>query len=376
MTEPAPNEPAAERVRVAVVFGGRSSEHSISCVSAGSVLRALDRDRYDVVPVGITQDGRWVLAPDDPDRLAISDGRLPTVPSGSEVALSADPTAPGLQVRAAGDVPVELHAVDVVFPVLHGPWGEDGTIQGLLELAGVPYVGSGVFASAAAMDKGRMKALFAAAGLGQAPYVVITERDWIHDRAGALARVRELGRPVFVKPARAGSSLGISRVTASHDLPEAIELARRHDPRVVVEAAVQDAREVECGVLTDADGRARASVCAEIVVREGHDFYDFAAKYLEDAADLVVPADLPPDVVGRVHEVALAAFDALGCEGLARCDVFVRPDGEVLINEVNTMPGFTPISMFPRAWAAWGVDYPALVDHLLQDALRRGTGLR
>ena len=307
MTEPAPNEPAAERVRVAVVFGGRSSEHSISCVSAGSVLRALDRDRYDVVPVGITQDGRWVLAPDDPDRLAISDGRLPTVPSGSEVALSADPTAPGLQVRAAGDVPVELHAVDVVFPVLHGPWGEDGTIQGLLELAGVPYVGSGVFASAAAMDKGRMKALFAAAGLGQAPYVVITERDWTHDRAGALARVRELGRP---RVRQAGTGRFQPGDQSGHRTARPAggdRAARRHDPRVVVEAAVQDAREVECGVLTDADGRDGPSVCAEIVVREGHDFYDFAAKYLEDAADLVVPADLPPDVVGRVHEVARAA---------------------------------------------------------------------
>lgn len=358
------------------MFGGRSSEHAISCVSAGSVLRALDRERYDVVPVGITADGRWVLAPDDPDRLAITDGRLPSVSAGDEVVLSADPTAGGLLVRAAGDVPEALREVDVVFPVLHGPYGEDGTIQGLLELAGVPYVGSGVFASAAAMDKGRMKALFAAAGLEQAAYVVLTDRDWRTDPAGSLARVRELGRPAFVKPARAGSSVGITRVAASHDLEAAIELARRHDPRVVVEAAVEGAREVECGVLVGEDGAPKVSVCAEIVLRGGHEFYDFEAKYLDDAAELIVPADLPPHAVAAVRDVAVRAFEALGCEGLARCDVFVRPDGTVLINEVNTMPGFTPISMFPRTWAESGLDYPSLVDHLVQDALRRGTGLR
>ncbi|MBI1377733.1 MAG: D-alanine--D-alanine ligase [Frankiales bacterium] len=366
-----------QRIRVAVVFGGRSSEHAISCVSAGSVLSALDRGRYDVVPIGLTPDGRWVLEADDPERLRITDGKLPEVDAtGVSLVLAGDPTRHDLEVHAPGDVPATLAGVDVVFPVLHGPYGEDGTIQGLLELAGVPYVGSGVLASAAAMDKGAMKALLAHAGLEQAPYTVVTDRDWRRDRAGALARAWELGFPLFVKPARAGSSVGISKVRDAEGLVAAIEAAREHDPRVVVEAAVEGAREVECGVLVDEHGEPQASVCAEIVVHGDHEFYDFEAKYLEDAADLVVPADLPPEVSERVRELSVRAFDALSCEGLARCDFFVTADGRVLVNEVNTMPGFTAISMFPRVWAASGVDYPALVDRLVADALRRGTGLR
>jgi D-alanine-D-alanine ligase len=367
----------SERIRVAVVFGGRSSEHAISCVSAGSVLRALDRERYDVVPIGLTPDGRWVLEADDPERLRITDGKLPEVDAtGVSLVLAGDPTRRDLEVHAPGDVPGSLAGVDVVFPVLHGPYGEDGTLQGLLEMAGVPYVGSGVLASAAAMDKGAMKALFAHAGLEQAPYAVITDRDWRRDRAGALERVAALGLPVFVKPARAGSSLGITKVKDRSELESAIEAAREHDPRVVVEASVEGVREIECGVLADADGEPRASVCAEIVVHGAHEFYDFEAKYLDDAADLVVPADLPVEVSDRVRDLAVRAFDALSCEGLARCDFFLAPDGRVLVNEVNTMPGFTSISMFPRVWAESGVGYPELVDRLVADALRRGTGLR
>ena len=367
----------AQRIRVAVVFGGRSSEHAISCVSAGSVLRALDRGRYDVVPIGVAQDGRWVLEADEPDRLRITDGALPSVDAtAASLVLAGDPTRRELEVHAPGDVPATLAGVDVVFPVLHGPFGEDGTIQGLLEMAGIPYVGSGVLASAAAMDKGVMKTMFAQAGLEQAPYAVITDRDWRRRRDDVLAEVGALGLPVFVKPARAGSSLGITKVTAADDLVAAIDEARRHDPRVVVEAAVEGAREIECGVLVDPDGEPQASVCAEIVVHGAHEFYDFEAKYLDDAADLVVPADLPADVAARVRELSLRAFDALGCEGLARCDFFVTPEGRVVVNEVNTMPGFTSISMFPRVWAASGVDYPTLVDRLVADALRRGTGLR
>ena len=365
------------RIRVAVVFGGRSSAHAISCVSAGSVLRALDRERYDVVPIGLTTDGRWVLESDDPDRLRITDGVLPEVDAtGTSLVLAGDPTRRDLEVHAPGDVPGTLAGVDVVFPVLHGAYGEDGTIQGLLEMAGVPYVGSGVLASAAAMDKGVMKALFAGAGLAQAPYAVITDRDWARDREGALERVAALGLPVFVKPARAGSSLGISKVSDADALVAAIEFAREHDPRVVVEASVENAREIECGVLVDVDGVPQVSVCAEIVVKGDHEFYDFEAKYLDDAADLVVPADLAPELSDEVRALAIRAFDALGCEGLARCDFFVTPDGHVVINEVNTMPGFTSISMFPRVWQETGVDYPTLVDRLVADALRRGTGLR
>jgi D-alanine-D-alanine ligase len=285
----------SERIRVAVVFGGRSSEHAISCVSAGSVLKALDRDRYDVVPIGLTPDGRWVLEADDPDRLRITDGKLPqVVATGVSLVLAADPTRRDLEVHAPGDVPGTLAGVDVVFPVLHGPYGEDGTIQGLLEMAGIPYVGSGVLASAAAMDKGAMKAMFAHAGLEQAPYVVITDRDWRRDPAGSLERVAALGLPVFVKPARAGSSLGITKVKRAAEVEAAIEAARVHDPRVVVEASVEGAREIECGVLVDVDGDPQASVCAEIVVHGAHEFYDFEAKYLDDAADLCATSPCAP----------------------------------------------------------------------------------
>ena len=366
-----------ERIRVAVVFGGRSSEHAISCVSAGSVLRALDRDRYDVVPIGIAPDGRWVLESDDADRLRITDGVLPEVDAErASLVLAADPTRRSLEVHVPGDVPSQLAGVDVVFPALHGPYGEDGTIQGLLEMAGVPYVGSGVLASAAAMDKGVMKVLFAHAGLEQAAYVVITDREWRRDRDDAISRATALGLPLFVKPSRAGSSLGITKVSDLADLEAAIEAARRHDPRVVVEASVEGAREIECGVLVDDQGQPQASVCAEIVVHGDHEFYDFDAKYLDDAAELVVPAKLPDDIADLVRQLAVRAFDALGCEGLARCDFFLTADGRVLVNEVNTMPGFTSISMFPRVWAESGIDYPTLVDRLVADALRRGTGLR
>jgi D-alanine-D-alanine ligase len=366
------------RIRLAVVFGGRSTEHSVSCVSAGSVLAAVDRERYDVVPIGISHEGRWVLAADEPEKLAITGGALPEVEeSGAAVVLSGDPTSRGLSVREPGKVPQELGHVDVVLPLLHGPYGEDGTIQGLFELAGIPYVGSGVFASAAAMDKGHMKSLLQAAGLPVGPYAVVTPRAWERDPAAVRETVAALGFPVFVKPARAGSSIGISKVRGPEELDAAIEAARAHDPRVVVEAAVEG-REIECGVLEGMDGDGpEASVPAEVVVGGGHEFYDFAAKYLPDeGTELVVPADLPDRVADEVRELACRAFDALSCEGLARVDFFVRPDHTVLVNEVNTMPGFTPASMFPLMWRASGLDYPALVDRLVQTALSRPSGLR
>jgi D-alanine-D-alanine ligase len=361
------------RVRVAVVFGGRSTEHAISCVSAGSVLAALDRDRHDVVAVAITPEGRWVLAPDDPAQLAISGRELPAVKDGPAIALPGDPTVGGL-VPLEASVGPALQAVDVVFPVLHGPYGEDGTIQGLLELAGVPYVGSGVLASAAAMDKAVAKPLLRAAGLTVADAVVVRSAQWRRDPAGCAAAVRRLGLPVFVKPARGGSSIGISRVGDWAQLAVAVEDALRNDPKVLAEAGVAG-REVECGVLDGPDGP-QASVPAEIRVVAGHDFYDFEAKYLDSATELDVPADLPAEVAQRLREQALTAYTALGCEGLARVDFFVGEDGGLTVNEVNTMPGFTPSSMFPRMWAASGVDYRALVDRLIASALRRGTGLR
>jgi D-alanine-D-alanine ligase len=367
--------------RVAVVFGGRSSEHAISCVSAGSVLRAIDRERYDVVPIGIGVDGRWVLAADDPDRLVIASGVLPAVdPSGSSVLLAGDPTAGALVISDPSRVPEALGAVDVVFPVLHGPYGEDGTIQGLLELAGVPYVGSGVLSSAVSMDKAAMKVMLAGAGLPVGPYVVVHDRDWSGDEgpAAVVAAVRErLTLPVFVKPARAGSSVGITKVKSWDDLGSAIGSARGHDPKVVVEQGLSG-REIECGVLESVDGRGvETSVCAEIRVHGDHEFYDFEAKYLgDDVTELLVPADLPDGLSERIQAMAVAAFRALECEGFARVDFFVGDDDSVTVNEVNTIPGFTPVSMFPLMWAASGVDYPTLVDRLIESALRKRSGLR
>jgi D-alanine-D-alanine ligase len=378
---PARDEPAppwaGRRPRVAVVFGGRSSEHAVSCMTAAGVLRAIDRDRYDVVPVGIATDGRWVLAADDPAALEARGSALPQVDgSGPGVLVPTATTDRTFSVLRPGEVPATLGDVDVVLPLLHGPFGEDGTLQGLLELGDVPYVGSGVLASAASMDKHYMKVLLAGHGLPVGPYAVITPRQWATDPDTALAALEPLGYPLFVKPARAGSSMGITKVVDANGLHAAIEEARRHDPKVVVEAAVTG-RELECGVLQDLDGTPRASEVGEIEVLSGHDFYDFSAKYVDEAnVRLSCPADIGPDVRARVQDVAVAAFDVMGCEGLARVDVFLTGDGEVVVNEINTMPGFTPLSMYPRMWAASGVDYPTLVDRLLQLALTRPTGLR
>jgi D-alanine-D-alanine ligase len=361
------------RTRIAVVFGGRSTEHAISCVSAGSVLAALDRDRYDVIAVGITPEGRWVLAADDPELLSIRGRELPAVKDGAAVALPGDPTVGGLIPLEDG--PAVLGMVDVVFPVLHGAYGEDGTIQGLLEMAGVPYVGSGVLASAAAMDKAVARVLLTAAGITMTPAVVVRRGEWDSDPAAVERSARGLGLPVFVKPARGGSSIGISRVADWAALPVAMEDALRCDPKVLIEAAV-DGREIECGILEGADGRPAASVPAEIRLRGDYAFYDFEAKYLDAATEMDCPADLPDDVTERLQDLARRAFVALDCSGLARVDFFLGPDGALTLNEVNTMPGFTPSSMFPRMWAATGLDYRALVDRLIQTALRRGTGLR
>jgi len=353
-------------LRVAVVFGGRSSEHSISCISASGVMRALDPRKYEVLAIGIAPDGRWLRV--DPETDFSLDGEaLPQVPDfGDCAALSPDP----VRLRE------QLGEIDVVFPVLHGPWGEDGTVQGLLELSALNYVGSGVLASAAGMDKITMKVLLAHAGLPVGSFVGITDRQWREGAPECLSRASELGLPLFVKPARAGSSRGITKVKDHARLAAAIVEARAHDPRVIVEAGVQAGREIECGVLVLADGQAAASRCAEILVGGQHEFYDFEAKYLEDSAELVVPAHMDAELEEQVQSLALRAFEALGCEGLARVDFFIGADGEVMINEVNTMPGFTPISMFPRMWQASGLTYAEILDALIDDALRRGTGLR
>jgi D-alanine-D-alanine ligase len=368
------------RARVAVVFGGRSSEHAISCVSAGSVIAALDPEKYDVIPIGITPDGRWVLESTEAGRLALGpSGELPEVTGDREIALrSSAGSSADLVVQDAGDVPTSLGEVDVVFPVMHGPWGQDGTLQGLLELAGVRYVGAGVLSSAVGTDKMFMKLLFAAQGLPVLPWVLVRPGEWDRDPAAVTEAVAALHYPVFVKPARAGSSFGISRVDSADDLGEAIRAAQQFDPKVLVEAAAVDAREVEIGVLQGLDGAAPAtSEIAEIRVGAAHTFYDFEAKYLpgENTA-LDIPADLEEHVAAKIRALAVQAFAALDVEGLARVDFFVFPDGRAVLNEVETMPGFTSTSMFPRMWAASGLDYPALVDRLVQLALSRPTGLR
>ena len=346
---------AGSRIRVAVIYGGRSSEHAISCVSAGSILRHLDPERFEVIPVGITADGTWQRTDARPEDLTITDRRLPAVSGGSDTPLA-----------LVGEI---LSGVDVVFPILHGPYGEDGTIQGLLEMAGLPYVGAGVFASAAGMDNEFAKKLLAAGGLPVGDYLVLRP-DQRTPLAEDLAR---LGFPLFVKPARGGSSIGVSRVADEAGLTAAIADARRHDPKVIVEAAIAG-RELECGVLEFPDGSVRASTIGEIRV-PGVGVYDFDTKYLEDAAELDVPARLDGDIVEALQHLAIRTFTELDCQGLARVDFFLTEAGPV-VNEINTMPGFTTISMYPRMWGASGVDYPTLLGTMVETALARGTGLR
>jgi len=351
-----------ERPRLGVVFGGRSSEHSVSCLTAREVLSVIDRDRYDVVPVGITRDGRWVADPADWSGLA--DGVLPEVDS-SRPDFSWD----------------RLREFDAVFPLLHGPWGEDGTVQGLLEMAGVRYVGAGVLASSVGMDKPFAKTVFAAGGVPQLPYVTILPWEWKRGRERVEARVRALGLPVFVKPSRAGSSSGVVRVDSWDELGDAVETARTFDPKVIVEAAARDKRELECGVIQQPDGRPLASVVGEITVdaASAHEFYDFEAKYLDGTSTNVIPADISATLSERIRTLAVQAFEALGCEGLARVDFFLTssaPGDGLVLNEINTMPGFTPFSMFPRLWEQSGIAYAELVDRLIQLALHRDPGLR
>jgi D-alanine-D-alanine ligase len=314
------------RIRVAVIYGGRSSEHGISVVSAGSVMAALDPAKYEVVPVGITPAGAWVLTAGDSSTMKITGRTVPSVGEGTAVVLPADPTAKGLIIVEPGSGVQALQTVDVVFPVLHGRFGEDGTIQGLFEMAGVPYVGPGVFASAAAMDKEFTKKLLAAAGLAVGSYAVV--------RRGAdisAIDLAHLGLPAFVKPARAGSSVGITKITDWADLPDALAVAFEHDTKALVEAAVSG-REIECGVLETEDGSPEASVPAEIRLVGSHDWYDFEAKYLDDGCEFDVPANLPADVTMRLRETACRAFVALDCAGLARVDFFVTPDEQVIVN--------------------------------------------
>jgi D-alanine-D-alanine ligase len=377
------------KIKVAVVFGGRGPEHPVSTMGGGNMLGAIDRSRYEVIPVGITTDGNWVQVADAPERLAVTDGQLPTVEAVAEQGSEVVPWSGGVVASAPSRIPHLLGEVDVVLPVLHGPYGEDGTIQGLLEMAGVPYVGAGVLASAVSMDKEYMNLIFTAKGLPVGPYVVVRNRDWPgfteSELAAAAASVEakrvldeigELGWPVFVKPARGGSSIGTSKAHDMGQLYEAIATARRYDPKVLVEAAI-DGVEVEVSVLEGVDGAAPdTSLPGQLLVDGGEEFWDFEAKYLDPASGMAIPARIPDSAIAEIRRLAAAAFDAVSCEGLARVDFFYTRGGQILVNEINTMPGLSPASYFQKMWEASGLPFPQLVDRLLQTALRKGTGLR
>lgn len=373
-----------KRLRIGIVYGGRSGEHEVSIASAASIFANLDRTRYEPVAIRIEKDGRWMLSDRPPSAPSAADvidqmRDASRVRGGREVLL---PPRPGddtlvlIDRRPARDDGDEGAAVltglglDVIFPVLHGPYGEDGTIQGLLDLAGVPYVGCGVLASAVGMDKAITKVLFAAAGLTVAPWVIVRDTAWHADREAQIRQVEAaLAYPVFVKPANLGSSVGISKVKTAGALPAAIDLALAFDPKVVVEAAVAGAREIECAVI--GNEAPEASPPGEII--PDGEFYDYDAKYLRSGSRTEVPATLTPALVAEVRRQALVAFQAIEGSGLARVDFLLSGDGTLVINEINTMPGFTTISMYPKLWGASGVDYGTLIDRLITLARDRHT---
>ncbi|MGX5679849.1 D-alanine--D-alanine ligase family protein [Schumannella luteola] len=354
------------RTRVALLFGGRSSEHEISCSTASGVLSAIDRDKYEVVPVGITKAGAYTLQPDDAAVFAMNPEAMPTVvDNGTRVFWPESTATRELTYTDASGQRHSLGDIDVVFPILHGPWGEDGTVQGMLELVGLPYVGNGVLASSLGMDKHFTKTALEGAGVSVAPWITVTPRGWDQERDRWTDRAKGLGLPLFVKPARAGSSVGVTKVDSLEDLDAALQVAFAEDSRALVESAVVG-REVECGVLSGRDGSpTRVSVAGEIIMH-GREFYDFEAKYIDpDAAELVCPASLAPGELAEMQRIAARAFEAIGGSGLARVDFFFTGT-EFIVNELNTMPGFTPISMYPKCWQATGMSYPELIDELIQ----------
>ncbi|WP_405217827.1 D-alanine--D-alanine ligase family protein [Agrococcus sp. Ld7] len=367
MPEQEPAEPT-RKTRVALLFGGRSSEHTISCATAGSVLEHIDRDRYEVVPIGITRDGRLVLQADDPVPLALES--VPEVTEGAAVRLPDSASSREITVTDAAGVVTSLGDVDLMFPILHGRFGEDGTVQGMLDLVDVPYVGNGVLASAVAMDKHFAKTVIEHSGIRVAPWITVSRRDWADDRDAVRARLGDFPMPVFVKPARAGSSVGVSRVDSLLAFDRAMDVALAEDTRALVEAAVHG-REIEVGVLGGRDGmRARASLPGEIVLDEGT-FYDFDAKYRGLAtARTECPADLDDVTIQALQQAAIHAFEAIDGSGLARVDFFVSPEHGIVLNEVNTMPGFTSISMFPVVWQASGISYGELITELIELGLQ------
>ncbi|MBX3094367.1 MAG: D-alanine--D-alanine ligase [Cryobacterium sp.] len=352
----------ADKLRVALVFGGRSSEHSISCVTAGGVLGAIDRSRYDVIPVGVTREGAFVLVEDDASTLTLGESLPEVVDNGTRVLWPESAASRELRVVDADGSARSLGDVDAAFPILHGRFGEDGTIQGMFELVDLPYVGNGVLASSVGMDKHFTKTVLAAAGIAVAPWVTVTRSGRADDAWRSAAR--EFDLPVFVKPARAGSSVGVTRVASWDRLDAALDVALAEDDKALIEPAIAG-REVECAVLSGrGDAAPRVSVAGEIVVT-GREFYDFEAKYLDpEAAQIVCPADLTGAQLAEMQGLAARAFDAIGASGLARIDFFLTADGFV-VNEINTMPGFTPISMFPKCWIASGLSYTELISELI-----------
>jgi D-alanine-D-alanine ligase len=373
-----------KKLRIGVIYGGRSGEHEVSVASAAAVFKNLPRSRYEPIAIRIDKDGRWSLPDRPPAALAASEvieqSRLATahpVRPGREahlVAYQTEDTVLTIDRRKPTKGEAEESArvtglgLDVVFPVLHGPHGEDGTVQGLLELSNVPYVGAGVLASAVGMDKAFMKVAFAAHGLPLAEYRVLLFGDWTANRDAATASIESLGYPVFVKPANLGSSVGISKAKTRQDLITAVDLAFEYDRKVVVEAAVPAARELEVGVL--GNDVPEASVAGEII--PGREFYDYEAKYLDGGSTSRVPADIDPAMHAEVKRLAVAAFKAIDCSGMARVDFLLSKEtGRLYVNEINTIPGFTTISMYSQLWAASGVDYPALLDRLITLAIER-----
>ena len=373
-----------KRLRVGVLYGGRSGEHEVSLASAASVFAHLDRTRYEPVPIRIEKDGRWTLADRPPVTMiageVIEQSRLEAarhVREGREVHLVARPSDETIlsidrSRNADSDMPSAMVtglSLDVIFPMLHGPYGEDGTIQGLLELANVPYVGAGVLASAVGMDKAIMKVVFAARGLPICPYRVVLRHDW-ERRAAEVVRdlERALGYPMFVKPANLGSSVGISKVKDAASLRDAMSLAGSFDRKIVIEAAVSDAREIECAVL--GNDEPEASVAGEVI--PSREFYDYEAKYIEAGSQVIIPADLPTDTSDEVRRLSIEAFKAIDAAGMARVDfLLARGNGTIYVNEVNTIPGFTTISMYAKLWGASGLGYAALLDRLIQLAQAR-----
>lgn len=350
------------KIRVAVLFGGRSGEHEVSLASATSIIKNIDRSKYEVVPIGITKEGQWLLEGDPMQ--ALQAGRTANSYEPALLSLAKQPSTSMAKVSS----PSNRLDVDVVFPVLHGPYGEDGTVQGLLEMAGVPYVGAGVLASSTGMDKVIMKVLFKERGLPIVKHVVVARRDWEIDPEGSMDFVEQaLGYPCFTKPANLGSSVGISRASDRGGLSKALAEAAKYDRKLVVEEGIQ-CREIECSVL--GNDNPIASVPGEIV--PCNEFYDYRAKYLDEGSKLLIPAPIPPETAEEVRNLAIEAFRAIDCTGMARVDFFLeKQSGKVYLNEVNTIPGFTKISMYPKLWEASGLPYPQLIDRLIELAFER-----